>query len=141
MPESRIKGGKEHCVPLAAPASAIARKMPKFEGSEFLFPCGKVKRSLSNNAMLALLERMGRGDLTVHGFRSTFRDWAAEQNIYPEEVAEMALAYAVGDEVECAYRRGDLLEKRRKLMDAWGRYCSAPARHTQVWNSSGPALR
>ena len=74
-------------------------------------------------ACLTLLKRMGRGDLTVHGFRSTFRDWAAEQTAFPRDVAEMALAHTVKDKVEAAYRRGDLFEKRRKLMDAWAEYC------------------
>jgi integrase len=77
-------------------------------------------------AMLVLLERMGRADLTVHGFRSSFRDWAAEQTAFPSEVVEMALAHAVGNKVEAAYRRGDLREKRRKLMEAWAAYCAAP---------------
>ena len=76
--------------------------------------------------MLMTLRRMGRGDLTAHGFRSTFRDWAAETTGFPAEVVEMALAHAVGDKVEAAYRRGDLFEKRRKLMEAWGSYCTAP---------------
>jgi integrase len=74
--------------------------------------------------MAMTLRRMGRGDLTVHGFRSTFRDWAAERTDFPNEVAEMALAHAVGDKVEAAYRRGDLLEKRRQLVDAWSRFCT-----------------
>ena len=76
-------------------------------------------------AMLVLLRRMGRGDLTGHGFRSSFRDWCAEQTNFPGEVAEMVLAHAVGDKVEAAYRRGDLLEKRRQVMDEWSRYCSS----------------
>ncbi len=75
-------------------------------------------------AFLQLLKRMDRGDLTTHGFRSSFRDWAAERTNYPNEVAEMALAHAVGDKVAAAYRRGDLFDKRRKMMDAWADYCS-----------------
>ena len=74
--------------------------------------------------MTMTLRRMGRGDLTVHGFRSSFRDWAAERTGFPAEVAEMALAHAVSDKVEAAYRRGDLFQKRRQLMDAWARYCT-----------------
>jgi integrase len=74
-------------------------------------------------ALLMLLRRMGRGDLTAHGFRSTFSDWCAEQTNFPSEVREMALAHAVGDKVEAAYRRGDLFEKRRQLAEAWGSYC------------------
>jgi integrase len=74
-------------------------------------------------AMLILLARVGRGDVTVHGFRSTFRDWAAERTTFAREVAEMALAHAIPDAVEAAYRRGDLFDKRRRLMDAWAAYC------------------
>jgi integrase len=75
-------------------------------------------------ALLVLLRRMSRSDLTVHGFRSTFRDWAAEHTNYPPEVAEMALAHSVSDKVEAAYRRGDLFEKRNHLMSAWAEYCA-----------------
>jgi integrase len=78
-------------------------------------------------AMTEALRRMGRGDITVHGFRSTFRDWAAERTNFPNEVVEMALAHAVGDKVEAAYRRGDLFEKRRRLMAEWEAYCYGPA--------------
>jgi integrase len=77
-------------------------------------------------ALLMLLKRMNRSDLTAHGFRSTFRDWAAERTNFPSEVVEMALAHAVSDKVEAAYRRGDLFEKRLKLMDAWASYCARP---------------
>jgi integrase len=77
-------------------------------------------------AMLKLLERMKRNDLTVHGFRSTFRDWAAERTNFPGEVAEAALAHVVGDKVEAAYRRGDLFEKRRRLMNAWSEFANKP---------------
>ena len=84
-------------------------------------------RPLSNMAMLMMLRRMGRGDLTAHGFRSTFRDWAAERTGFPAEVAEMALAHAVGDKVEAAYRRGDLFQKRRQLAEAWAKFCAAPS--------------
>ena len=86
-------------------------------------PGGKRGRPLSDPALWAALKRTGRSDLTVHGFRSTFRDWAAERTNYPREVAEMALGHTVGDQVEAAYRRGDLFEKRRKMMDAWADYC------------------
>jgi integrase len=82
--------------------------------------------------MRALVERMARTDITPHGFRSAFRDWAAEQTAFPREVAEMALSHAVGDQVEAAYRRGDLREKRRKLMEAWAAYCAAPAKGGKV---------
>jgi integrase len=131
VPEGRIKGGKEHRVPLSVPAAAIASEMLQL-GGEFIFPGGKARKPLSNNAMLALLERMGRDDITVHGFRSTFRDWAAEMTNYPREVAEMALAHVVEDKVEGAYRRGDLFEKRRRLMEEWARYCATPAKGGKV---------
>src|SRR5262249_48307093 len=91
-------------------------------------------RPLSNMAFLMLLRRMGRGDLTTHGFRSSFRDWAAECTNYPNHVVEQALARVIGNAVEAAYRRGALFEKRRKLMNAWGSYCAqpAPAAHGKV---------
>ena len=82
--------------------------------------------------MLKTLARMGRSDLTTHGFRSTFRDWAAETTAYPNEVVEMALAHAIESKVEAAYRRGDLFEKRRRLMTAWARFCATPNRGAVV---------
>jgi integrase len=127
IPAERMKAEKEHRVPLSAPAIAILADMAKLRDGEFIFPGAKRGRSLSDMAMLMLLRRMGRGDLTVHGFRSSFRDWAAERTNFPREVAEMALAHTVSDKVEAAYRRGDLFSKRRQLMAAWARYCAAPA--------------
>lgn len=127
VPAGRMKGGKEHRVPLSAPAAAIVEKMRKEHGGAFLFPGGKHDKPLSNMAMLKLLERMGRSGLTAHGFRSTFRDWAAERTNYSSEVVEMALAHAIDSKVEAAYRRGDLFEKRRRLMDDWARFCTAMA--------------
>ena len=96
--------------------------------SEFVFP-GTRRAVLSEMAMLAILKRMER-DVTVHGFRSTFRDWAAERTNFPNEMLEMALAHTVSDKVEAAYRRGDMFDKRRKLMDAWAAYCAKPAAPT-----------
>jgi len=92
-----------------------------------VFPGGRKGRPLSNMAMEMLLRRMGRNDLTVHGFRSTFRDWAAEATGYPGDVAEAALAHVVGDKVEAAYRRGDLFEKRSRMMDDWAAFCDRAA--------------
>ncbi len=89
---------------------------------------GSNGRPLSNNALLALLKRMDRKDITAHGFRSSFRDWAGETTAYPSEVIEMALAHTIRNKVESAYRLGDLLEKRRQLMDAWVRFCGSPVR-------------
>jgi len=94
------------------------------EAGDWVFPGGKAGRPLSGMAMLMLLRRMGRGDLTAHGFRSTFRDWAAETTGYAREVAEAALAHALGDKVEAAYRRGDLFEKRARLMADWATFCA-----------------
>jgi integrase len=139
IPRGRMKAKKEHRVPLSPRAFAIVRDVTAFtvahadadnagdKAGAFIFPGGKKGRGLSNMAMTAVLRRMGHGDITVHGFRSTFRDWAAERTNFPNEVVEMALAHAVGDKVEAAYRRGDLFEKRRKLMDAWAAFCGAPA--------------
>jgi integrase len=129
VPGARMKSGRDHRVPLSAPALAILRvQYAATDGKGFVFPGGKKKKALSNMAMLETLRRM-KLDLTVHGFRSTFRDWAAEMTNYAGEVAEAALAHVVGDRTEAAYRRGDLFEKRRNLMDAWATYCLAPA-HT-----------
>lgn len=126
VPADRIKAGKEHRVPLTPRAIAILKQMGPGKPDEYVFPGQKDGRPLSNMAMLKTLERMDREDLTVHGFRSTFRDWAAEQTNYPREVAEMALAHAVGDKVEAAYRRGDMFEKRRQMAEDWAKFCNAP---------------
>jgi integrase len=123
VPAARMKAGREHRVPLSPAAMAILDQMKEIRESEFVFPGGKEGRPLSNMAMLAVLKRMGRSELTAHGFRSSFRDWAAEQTNFPREVAEMALAHTVSDKVEAAYRRGDLFQKRRQLMEAWARFC------------------
>src|SRR4029077_17392262 len=88
------------------------------------FPGGRAGKPLSNMAMLVLLRRMGRRDLTAHGFRSTFRMWAAERTNFPREVAEQALAHSLPDKVEAAYQRSDLFEKRRELMEQWGAFCA-----------------
>jgi integrase len=95
--------------------------------SEYVFPGGRANRPLSNIAFLTLLRRMDCTSITVHGFRSTFRDWVAERTAYPAEVAEMALAHAIPGKVEEAYRRGDLFDKRRQLMDVWVEFCFAPS--------------
>jgi integrase len=127
IPPDRMKAGKEHRVPLSKPALAVLTRLrdgaPDAAPGTFVFPGLKAGKPLSNMAMLKLLERMDRSDLTVHGFRSTFRDWAAERTNFPREVAEHALAHSLPDKVEAAYRRGDLFEKRRQIMDAWARFC------------------
>jgi len=124
IPPDRMKAAREHRVPLSDRAIEILKALPREKGSDWVFIGGRAGTNLSNMAMLALLKRMARGDLTVHGFRSTFRDWAAEQTNFPRDAAELALAHAVGDKVEAAYRRGDMFEKRRKLAQAWATYCS-----------------
>jgi integrase len=125
---------REHRVPLSKPAVALLRaRYALTGGTGYVFP-GKPKRPLSNMAMLKTLERMRRTDITVHGFRSTFRDWVEEMTTFPGSVAEAALAHVVGDKVEAAYRRGDLFEKRRKLMNAWATFCTTPAATGKVIN-------
>jgi len=141
----RMKADREHRVPLSDRALEIVREMGALRGdSPYVFPGGKRNQSLSNMAMLAVIRRMNEyqelvGDpkwidprqgkeVVPHGFRSSFRDWAAERTNFPSEVVEMALAHAVGGKVEAAYRRGDLFEKRRRLMEAWARYCKSPAK-------------
>jgi integrase len=126
VPGSRMKAGKEHRVPLSDAAVAIVEQMRGARHGDFVFPGTKPGRPLSNMSMLMTLRRMTRGELTAHGFRSSFRDWAAERTSFPAEVAEMALAHTVADKVEAAYRRGDLFEKRRQLGDAWAHFCAAP---------------
>jgi integrase len=133
IPAERMKGEREHRVPLSGTAKSVLEAIALEHGNEgFVFPGGRKGRPLSNMAMLAVLKRMERADLTVHGFRSMFRDWTAERTAYPREVCEMALAHAVGDRVEAAYRRGDLFEKRRRMMADWGRFCDTPLRNGEV---------
>ncbi|MGJ3264307.1 MAG: tyrosine-type recombinase/integrase [Salinarimonas sp.] len=127
IPGERMKAGREHRVPLSPRAAEILSDAPREAGNPFVFIGGKRGAGLSNMAMLATLRRMGRGELTAHGFRSTFRDWAAEATAYPAEVAEMALAHTIESKVEAAYRRGDLFGKRRRLMAEWARHCERPA--------------
>jgi len=128
IPAARMKAGKEHRVPLSGAALAVLDSLPRVAGSPYLFPGARKGRPLSNMAMLMGLRRMGRGDLTMHGFRSTFRDWAAERTHYPREVCEMALAHVVAGGAEAAYWRGDVFDKRRALMADWAAYAtSAPA--------------
>jgi integrase len=124
IPADRMKAGKEHRVPLSPAAMAVLSGMARIRQNDLIFPGTKPGQPLSNMTMLKVLERLGYPDLTVHGFRSTFRDWAAERTNYPNEVVEMALAHAIGNKVEKAYRRGDLFEKRRRLMDDWAAFCS-----------------
>jgi integrase len=133
VPAKRMKGGREHRVPLSEAALAVLETVQPLalmrdgepDPTAPLFPGPRRALPMSNMTMLMLLRRMKRDDLTAHGFRSTFSDWAAERTAYPREVVEMALAHAVDNKVERAYRRGDLFDKRRKLMEAWAGFCEA----------------
>ncbi len=132
IPAERMKAGREHRVPLSDRAMEILKSLPREKDNPFLFVGDRKGKSLSNMALLMTLRRMGRDDLTVHGFRSTFRDWAAEQTAYPNELVEMALAHTVSDKTEAAYRRGDMVEKRKRLMRDWSDYCAAPVAKGKV---------
>ena len=133
VPPDRMKSGKEHRVPLSEAAIAIVERMAKIRTSDFVFPGQRSGHPLSaSTALLAVLRRMGRGDLTTHGFRSTFRDWAEDLTSYPAIVAEMSLAHTVGSDVERAYRRTDLFNRRRRLMDDWAQFCAAPGQSGEV---------
>lgn len=131
VPAERMKSKREHRVPLSD-AAVAALKAVKGRSKRYVFPGHKRGSHLSNTAMLQVLKRQGRTGITVHGFRSTFRDWCAESTNYPSDVAEMALAHTLRDKTEAAYRRGDLFEKRARLMTDWARYCSKPAEPAKV---------
>jgi integrase len=131
VPAERMKSKREHRVPLSD-AAVAALKAVKGRSKRYVFPGHKRGSHLSNTAMLQVLKRLGRTGITVHGFRSTFRDWCAESTNYPSDVAEMALAHTLRDKTEAAYRRGDLFEKRSRLMTDWARYCSKPAEPAKV---------
>jgi integrase len=126
VPATRMKAGREHRVPLSPRAVAILRQLKRLKAGDFVFPGQAHNKPLSNMAMEMILRRMKIENATVHGFRSSFRDWAGNVSSFPREVVETALAHVIGDKAEQAYRRSDALEKRRKLMDAWSAYCAAP---------------
>jgi len=130
IPANRMKAGKAHRVPLSDDAIALLKALPRFEGSPCVFPAPR-GGALSDMSISAVCRRM-QVDAVPHGFRSTFRDWCAESTNYPREVAEMALAHTVGNSVEAAYRRGELLDKRRHLMDSWARFCRQEAKSDNV---------
>ena len=124
VPAERMKAGKEHRVPLSADALAVLNALPHDDRNALVFASPR-DGMLSDMSLIAVLRRM-KVDAVPHGFRSSFRDWCAERTNYPREVAEMALAHAIGDKVEAAYRRGDLFEKRRRLMKDWAAFCANP---------------
>jgi integrase len=123
VPANRMKAGREHRVPLSQRAVAILRQLEKLKAGDFVFPGQVHNKPLSNMAMEMILRRMKVEKATVHGFRSSFRDWAGNVSNFPREIVETALAHVIGDKAEQAYRRSDALEKRRKLMDEWAAYC------------------
>jgi integrase len=123
IPAHRMKGKREHRVPLSDAALSVLKILPQGIGDELIFPGQRAGRPLSDMSLTAVLRRMNVQDATVHGFRSCFRDWAAETTAYPNHVVEMALAHTIGNAVEAAYRRGDLMEKRRALMADWSAHC------------------
>ena len=127
IPKERMKMNKLHRVPVSDPARNIINLMRRQNRqSEYIFTNPSTGRNISSGAMSSVLKRLGRKDITVHGFRSTFRDYVAERTNTPFRIAEQALAHKLNDSVEAAYQRSDLLEKRRHLMDVWGHYCCPP---------------
>lgn len=138
IPAERMKAGREHRIPLSKATLDLLELLTPLrcedndDRSMMLFPGNRKNRPLSQMSMLMLLRRMERSDLTVHGFRSTFRDWCAETTAYPHEMAEIALAHTVADKVEAAYRRGDMMDKRRRMMDDWAEYCSRVSAGSQA---------
>jgi integrase len=137
VPASRMKSNREHRVPLSAQALAVLGKLDQGDPADHVF-AGRSGGPLSNMALLMLVRRMKHGKLTAHGFRSTFRDWAAERTNFQAEVAEAALGHVVGDKVELAYRRGDFFEKRRRLMEAWGEFATKQQDSSVVLSLRGP---
>lgn len=131
VPAHRMKAGREHRVPLCDRAVSILKELMKLTKGKFLFAGQSGDKPLSNMAMDMMLRRMKHHDVTVHGFRSSFRDWAGNVSNFPREIVETALAHVIGDKAEQAYRRSDALEKRRKLMEAWAAYCE-PREHNNV---------
>jgi integrase len=137
VPALRMKAGREHRVPLSSDALNVLERVKPLAGQDddpLVFP-GRAGKPLSNMAMSKVLERMNL-DVTAHGFRSAFRDWAAETTGFPHEVCEMALAHTIGNKAEAAYRRGDLFEKRRELMDAWASYCAEKPANVTIFRST-----
>jgi integrase len=133
VPAGRMKAGQEHRVALSQRAVELLRSLPTDDG-DFVFIGPRPGNGLSGPSLMQCLRRMGHADVSVHGFRSTFRDWAAERTNFPREVCELALAHKVSDKVERAYQRGDLLKKRFMLAEAWSKYCcsSPPAATASV---------
>jgi integrase len=122
IPATRMKAKRPHRVPLSSAALAIVAKLAEVKMNDFVFPGARADRHLSNMALLELLKGMDV-DATTHGFRSAFRDWVSEATTFSGDIAEAALAHIVRDATEAAYRRGDLFDKRRAMMESWARFC------------------
>lgn len=125
VPATRMKAGREHRVPLTEQALQVLRALPRVEGSDLVFPGTKKGAKLSDMSLNAVMKRMGV-DAVPHGLRSSFRDWAGERTNFPRDLCEMALAHTIADKSEAAYRRGDMVERRRQMMDAWAKFLSTP---------------
>ena len=132
IPPERMKAKKEHRVPLQEKAIQLLRKQKELFPNGYVFPGMKEGKPLSDMSLTAVLRRMEQNEITVHGFRSSFRDWAAESTAYPNEMVEMALAHTIGNKVEAAYRRGDLFEKRRRMMQDWSNFCDTVIKAGEV---------
>jgi integrase len=132
IPAERMKSGRKHEVPLSKRAIELAEQMRAQRSGDLVFPGRDGLKPLGQTGLRHVLKQLGRRDVTAHGFRSAFRDWAGDHTAFPREVAEAALAHVVGDKVEAAYRRGTALEKRRKLMEAWARFCAQPVAKGEV---------
>ena len=138
IPAERMKAKREHRVPLSDAAVKLLTALPRMAGTQFVYPAPR-GGALSDMTLTAVIRRMNESEGNIwidpgtgrevvpHGFRSTFKDWASERTAYPGEMSEMALAHAIGDKVEAAYRRGDMLERRRKMMDDWATFCTTVA--------------
>ena len=125
IPGERMKAGRDHRVPLSGAALALLAGLPRMVGSDLVFQAPR-GGPLSDMTLSAVLRRMAV-EAVPHGFRSTFRDWVAERTAYPGDLAEMALAHTIGDKVEAAYRRGDMFDKRRRMMEEWASFCATVA--------------
>jgi integrase len=143
VPAERMKAGKDHRVPLCSRSVAILQAITpeKMVADTFIFPGSRSQKPQSNMVFLMLLRRMQLSHLTGHGFRATFKTWATERTNFPREVIEAALAHVAGDKIEAAYQRGDVFEKRRRLMNAWSDFCgTAVATETKVFPMRGQAV-
>jgi integrase len=126
IPAPRMKARVEHRVPLSKSAAGLLRQRAETRAGDFLFPGQRHQRPLSNTSLFMLLRRMDRPDITAHGFRSAFSDWASEVSHFSSELRETALAHTISNKADRAYRRGDALEKRREMMEAWATHCEGP---------------